>query len=322
MTISDIAKMAGVSKAAVSRYFNNGYVSAEKSEAIRRVVEETGYRPSLNAQMLRVKKSRLIGVIAPKMASSSISRAVEGILSVLDESEYQMLLSVTQDNEKKELDYFKIFEEQGVDGIIYFGTILTPAHKSFLKNSGVPVVMVGQHMTGVSCVYHDDYHCMKELTKKAINNGRTKPGYIGVRIEDKAVGEERYKGYCDALSEAGLEWAKENYLTADFNIRSGYEKAEEMLEMHPELDALICATDEIAFGAYRYMNDKHIRVPEQIYLSGHGDSDYIRVGGHAIATAHFDYRESGVEAARILLDKINDPGMSSREIKLGYYIVD
>ena len=107
MNISEIAKLAGVSSAAVSRYFNNGYISEEKKEAIRKVVEQTGYRPSVQAQTLRTKKTKMIGVIVPKVASTSIGKIVEGILSVLNESGYQMLLAVTQNNPKKELEYDK-----------------------------------------------------------------------------------------------------------------------------------------------------------------------------------------------------------------------
>lgn len=104
MNIGEIAKLAGVSSAAVSRYFNHGYISEEKKEAIRKVVEETGYRPSLQAQTLRTKKTRMIGVIVPKIASASIGKVVEGILSVLNNSEYQTLMAVTQNNPEKELE--------------------------------------------------------------------------------------------------------------------------------------------------------------------------------------------------------------------------
>ena len=102
MNIAEIAKLAGVSSAAVSRYFNNGHISDEKRETIRKVVEETGYRPSVQAQTLRTKKTKMIGVIVPKVASASIGRIVEGILSILNKSKYQTLLAVTQNDPKKE----------------------------------------------------------------------------------------------------------------------------------------------------------------------------------------------------------------------------
>ena len=79
MTIKEIAKLAGVSSAAVSRYLNGGYVSDEKKEQIKKVIDETGYQPSALARMLRTKKACLIGVVVPKINSESISRITAGI---------------------------------------------------------------------------------------------------------------------------------------------------------------------------------------------------------------------------------------------------
>ena len=86
MNIGDIAEMAGVSRAAVSRYLNNGYISAEKSEKIRKVIERTGYKPSVMAQTLRTKKTMLIGVVLPRINSDSISSIVAGIGTALNAS--------------------------------------------------------------------------------------------------------------------------------------------------------------------------------------------------------------------------------------------
>ena len=85
MTIKEIAQLAGVSSAAVSRYLNGGYVSEGKKEQIRKVIEETGYQPSAQARMLRTKKASLVGVVVPKINSESISRITAGIESVLAE---------------------------------------------------------------------------------------------------------------------------------------------------------------------------------------------------------------------------------------------
>ena len=158
MNIAEIAEMAGVSRAAVSRYFNQGYISDEKREAIRKVVEETGYRPSVQAQTLRTKKTKMIGVIVPKVASGTIGKIVEGVLSVLNEHGYQALLAVTQNDAKKELEYLTAFCDKQVDGVILAGTVFSAEHKRILKNLSVPVVIVGQQLAGYCCVFHDDYH--------------------------------------------------------------------------------------------------------------------------------------------------------------------
>ena len=92
MNITAFAQYAGVSKAAVSRYFNGGYLSAEKRAQIAAAVEATGYRPSMQAQMLRTRRTRQIGVIMPRLSSESCARMVEGISRVLDDQNYQLLL--------------------------------------------------------------------------------------------------------------------------------------------------------------------------------------------------------------------------------------
>lgn len=322
MNIAEIAKMAGVSSAAVSRYFNDGYISEEKREAIRRVVDETGYRPLAQAQMLRTKKTKMIGVVVPKIASASIGRVVEGILSVLNESGYQMLLAVTQNDPKKELEYLSAFREKQVDGVVLIATVFTAEHKHMLKNLSVPVVIAGQYLSGYCCVFHDDYHASYDLTKLFLDKGRKKLGYIGAIQQDKAVGAERYRGFCDAVRDAGAEKLSENYVTAAFTVASGYEKAGELLEQCGGLDGMICATDTMAAGAMQYLKEHGRKVPEEILVAGQGDSEMAKVISPALITVHYSYEQSGEIAVQMLLELLSREDSAVREVKLGYYIVD
>lgn len=322
MNIVDIAKMAGVSSAAVSRYFNNGHLSEKKQEAIRKVVEETGYRPSVQAQTLRTKKTKIVGVVVPKVASASIGRVVEGILSVLNESAYQMLLAVTQNNPKKEVEYLAAFQERQVDGVILVATVFTAAHKRVLKELPVPVVIVGQYLSGYCCVFHDDYHASYDLTKLFLEKGRRKLGYLSAIHKDKAVGAERYKGFCDAVRDSGLAELRENTVTAAFTVASGYEKAGELLEKYDSLDGIICATDTMAAGAMQYLQEHHINVPDTILVAGQGDSDMARVTAPPIITVHYSYEKSGVLAVQMLLELLQYDESITKEVKLGYHIVE
>lgn len=322
MNISEIAKLAGVSSAAVSRYFNQGYISEEKREAIRKVVEETGYRPSIQAQTLRTKKTKMIGVIVPKIASASIGRVVEGILSVLNESGYQMLLAVTQNNPKKELEYLTTFSEKQVDGVVLVATILTAEHKRILKELTVPVVIVGQRLSGYYCIYHDDYHASYELTTLLLKKGRKRLGYIGAILQDKAVGAERYRGFQEAVCKSGRKEDAKNYVIASFTVASGYEKAEELLQKCNELDGIVCATDTMAAGAMQYLREHGIAVPEQICVVGQGDSEMARVTTPSLVTVHYSYEKSGEMAVQMLLEVLHRGETDLKEIKLGYSIVE
>ena len=179
MNINEIAKLANVSRATVSRYFNDGYVSAEKREQIRRVIEETGYKPSAQAQMLRTKKTKQIGVIIPKINSESISGMISGISKELKQAGFWLLLANTENQEREEVEYLKLFSENQVDGIILIGTIFTPAHKRALRALQVPVVVLGQKLEGYSCVYQDDYLAAKESARMMLKDAKH-PACLGV----------------------------------------------------------------------------------------------------------------------------------------------
>lgn len=322
MNIAEIAELAGVSRAAVSRYFNNGYISEEKRQAIRRVVEETGYRPSVQAQTLRTRKTKMVGVIVPKVASSAIGKLVDGFLSVLDETEFRLLLAVTQSEPQKELDYLSAFHEKQVDGVIFAATVLTPEHKRELKNIDVPVVIAGQKLKGYCCVYHDDYHAAYDLTRFFWEKGRKKLGYISARMQDKAAGEERCRGFQDAVQDFGCRELAENVVIADFSFDSGREKAGELLEKCGNLDGIICATDTMAAGAMQYLCQHKIKVPDQMLVAGHGGSELAKVTMPPLVTVQYFYEKSGEIAARMLLDLMEKREAALQEVKLGYRIVD
>ncbi len=322
MNISEIAELAGVSNAAVSRYLNHGYLSEEKREAIRKVIEETGYRPSIQAQILRTRKTKTIGVILPRIDSYSVSNVMAGIDSVLEARGFQILLADTHNNPDKELEYLEIFDHQHVDGVILIATVLTQKHMSVIKKRKAPIVVVGQQLAGIPCVYHDDYHAFYDLTNLILQKGCCKLGYIGALAQDRAVGQERRRAYCDAVKDAGLPAQAEHTVIAEFTISSGREKAQELLEAYGTLDALICTTDRIAVGALQYLKSKNIQVPRQMLLTGHGAADISSVTAPTITTVRYFYEESGEEAAKLLLDQMEKDNIPVKEVKLGYTIIE
>lgn len=321
MNINEIAKLADVSRAAVSRYLNNGYVSGEKKERIKKVIEETGYRPSSQAQTLRTKKTRMIGVVLPKINSSSISRMVAGISRVLSENGYQMLLANTDNNIEEELNYLEVFKENYVDGILFVATILTGRHKKLLGECKVPVVILGQRLKGYSCVYQDDFRAAKELAKLLLTDSK-KPCFIGVTEKDEAVGKNRRAGYEAAILERRIKCLPEQFVQADFSMESGYLKMREMIDKIPDVDAVFCVTDTIAQGAMACLTDQGKKVPGQVRIAGMGDSPLSKMARPRLTTVHFHYRTSGAEAAKILLEQLNGKKVIARELQMGYEIVE
>lgn len=321
MNISEIAKLAGVSKAAVSRYLNDGYLSEEKKQAIAKVIAETGYRPMIQAQSLRTRKTQIIGVVLPKINSFSISTILAGIESVLEKQGFQILLADSHNDPERELECLRLFAHQRVDGVILIATVLTAAHRALLRRMG-PVVVVGQRLRGCNCVYHDDYNAFYEMTKLVLSKGCQRLGYIGALQKDVAVGAERSRAWADALAAAGMADQAQHTVIAEFSIASGREKARELWEKFGPLDAVICATDSMAVGALQYLRSQGVRVPGQTLLTGQGASNISEATTPTITTIRYFYEESGTSAARLLLEQLETPDLPAKEIKLGYTLVE
>jgi len=317
VTINEIAKMAGVSRATVSRYLNDGYVSEEKKERIAGVIAETGYIPSSQAQMLRTKKTGLIGVIIPKISSDSIGRMVDGIGEELAKEGYQLLLASTNNNEREEVRYLQTFRNNYVDGVILIGTIFRKEHRKALEELEVPVVILGQQYEGYACVYQDDCHSARDVAELLTKSCRH-IAYIGVTPRDKAVGAARKKGFQTALSSKGLEPVAEKQIA--FRMEEGYQAMRQIVETIPYIDGVFCATDMIAAGALQYLREAGLQ--RKVCVTGMGDSRIATILQPSLSTVHFHYKSSGREAARLLIEMLQKSEDVRKEIKMGYQIIE
>ena len=328
MTIKEIAGLAGVSSAAVSRYLNGGYISEETKERIRKVIEETGYHPSAQARILRTKRACLVGVVVPKINSESISRVTAGIGQVLSSRGYQMLLASTDNRPEKEIEYLKLFENYPVDGIILIGTVITAEHRKFLKNAKVPVVVVGQYTKYANCIYHDDYGAGKAMGKLAASlNQRSGGGhiaYIGVTRDDKAAGAAREDGFRAGLKSAGVELDGDYVRLSEFRTDSGYNAVLALLEEKDDIDIISCATDTIAAGAIEALHayEKRGMAHRRVTVTGFGDNQLLKAVSGGIPTIHFGYKTSGIRSAELLLDVIERGEKIPIEMKLGFRLVN
>ena len=308
MTIKEVARLAGVSSAAVSRYLNGGPLSKEKREKIARAIEETGYKPNLMAKTMRTGKVRQIGIIVPRIFSESVNQVMEGISEELLDMDYLTLLGYSDTRRDRELQYLEMMESNRVAGIILMATTLSGIKKLSLENCSVPLVITGQNFDGLPCVYHDDRNGVREMTSLMLRKGRRRIAYIGVFEEDKAAGALRREGMEDAIREAGLDPGSVPRRIADFSAESGYEAMMGLLEECPDLDGVMCATDIIAHGAMKALKEKRRRIPEDVSIAGVGDNWADLVSEPPLSTVRLYQRQCGAEAARMLLRLIGDTG--------------
>lgn len=333
VTIKEVAELAGVSSAAVSRYLNGGYLADNKRERIRQAIERTGYAPSAQARALRTGSTRIVGVIVPKINSESISRITAGIGQVLRERGYQMLLANTDNHAELELEYLDLFQGHPVDGIVLVATIITPRHRAFLRGAKVPVVLVGQRARGFNCVYHDDAGAARDLgrhvAEQAGPSGRV--AYLGVTREDRAAGRARTDGFIAGLEAGGIGFDERLYREGAFTMEVGYEGALSLFddgfaaasERGSGTDFISCATDTIAVGAIHAIAERFggLAAPGASRVSGFGDNWFLRAVTGGIPTVHFGYMTSGIKATQMPMDIIDGETTVARQMELGYQLV-
>ena len=323
MTIKEVAELAGVSTAAVSRYFNGGSLSEEKQKRIKKVVEKNAYTPNVVAKTMRTGRSGQIGVIIPRIQSHSMSRVLTGLMEMMDERGMNIILECTFGNREDEVGFIENMQKGGMEGIVLMGTALTPHLRGAIADCKVPLVVTGQNFKNVPCVYHDDENAMREITARMLGK-RKHVVHVGVDENDMAVGKARKKGAQKAFREAGLDPAAMPYILSDFDVEGGYVAGLELLKKYPEVDGVICATDHIAHGVMRALKDAGKKIPRDVSVTGVGDSWADLISDPTLTTVALYYEECGRVAGKLLLDLIDESETSHAvdRIKLGYEIVE
>lgn len=300
-TISDIAKLAGVSKSTVSRHLNGGYVSIVTQEKIVDVIKKTGYEPNAFAQNLKLKTSNFIGVIIPRLDSYTTAKTLIGIDEKLKQHNYQMLIANTSQNKEREVESFSSFAKQKVAGVIILATEITERHQDAIDSINIPVIIMGQQHDKYNCIAYDDFNAAYELTKYVITMGHKKIAYLGVPEYDIAVGVNRKAGFAKAVSE-------ENEMVVTYHVTSfAMEDATEVVDgiiKNERPSLLFCVTDNIAIGAIGSILANQLKVPADISVVGFGGYKVSEVIYPGLTTVKFDNYTAGMVAAENIIKLI------------------
>ncbi|MCM1992133.1 LacI family DNA-binding transcriptional regulator [Oceanirhabdus seepicola] len=325
MKMSDIAKLAGVSKATVSRVINNSQnVSSELKAKVEKVLIETGYKPNLLAQELATNKTNMIGIVLPNIGIDTFSSITEGITDILDSKGYNVLLANSNGSIEKEVEYIKIFNRKQVDGIIIFPVDITEGHIETIESINVPVVVIGQENENlqVSSVLYDDFNAVKDITELLIHNGHKKIAYIGLDDRRESIGKLRRIGYTEAMKSSQIAIQNEYIQIGSLSILSGYESMKHIIERNKELPtAVVAATDRLAIGAMNYLKEKNIKIPEEVSVVGIDNMEISSIIEPNLTTVNFDYKKSGEKAAEMILNKIELKSKDNERYVLGYDII-
>ena len=315
LTIVEIAKMAGVGTTTVSRYFNGGNLKKETRERIKEIVDKYNYTPNTFAKALKSTDSKIIGVIVPCLHSYISGNTLKYLDKELKENNYETLIMNANFDENKQLEYIKKLARMNVDGIILLPTTMSKAYESTIKSIDVPVVMLGQEGEYTYSVEYNDFNAARDLTNYVLASGHKKIAYLGVGEDDIAVGYYRKLGVLRALEKYNLE--PENILITNFGMEEGYEIVKENIEKLKEDSCLICATDNLAYGAIKALEEEGLNVGEDYSVAAFGDYTSSALLKSPLTTIKFDLKDAAKQTVEMLLNVIKKEE-TAMKLLIGY----
>ncbi|WFE89878.1 LacI family DNA-binding transcriptional regulator [Roseibium porphyridii] len=300
--IKDIAVKAGVAPATVSRALSNsGLVAEPKLSHIREVAASLGYRPNVVARNLRTQKTMSILVVVRDIGNPFYLNVFKGAESIARAAGYSLLMGNTEDDPKREEEYFEMLNDGHADGMILM-TGKLPQDYELPKDISDKVVVALEMIDGsnLSHVVIDNEKAAFEAVNHLISLGHTRIGHITGPIPE-GMSVRRLEGYNKAMAAATLPVHQGYIQNGDFSYQSGEEATYKLLDLPHPPSAIFIGNDEMAFGAIRAARNKDIGVPEDISIVGFDDIYLGQAFVPALTTVNQPCLEIGRQAMMQLL---------------------
>lgn len=318
--IKDVARLAGVSTATVSRTLNDvDRVSAETKDSVLRAAKEVGYRINHSARSLRLQQTGAVAVLIPNVGNPFFSNILAGIESVMTKSRINVLILDTQSTTSHQSYTTDYLTSQRADGIICLDGQLRPDAEAGPGNMmNLPVVFACEWPDSADCnvVRSDNAHGATLAVNHLVSLGHRNIGHLEGPNEN-VLTTVRRKATIDALKTSKLPVIDEWFFSGDFGLESGVLAAKQWLALENRPTALFCASDLMAIGVMAELSRNGVSVPGELSVMGFDDIDIARYYSPALTTIHQRTRVLGETAAEVLLDRLH-----GRECEENINIVD
>lgn len=307
-TIRDVARLANVSISTVSRVMNAPETVGEnKRSRVLEAIEELKYKPNALARGLIYKKTDTIGLVIPDIRNSYYAEIIRGMEDASKRLGYSLIICNTDKDSNRLFSYLNTFYEKQVDGLLYTSDAIFPDYYKELKRLRLPAVLVSTHSMEyeLPSVRINDEQAAYEAVKYLIDNGHRQIGYIGFDLTDSIAGQTRYQGFLRALREHSLEACRENVIFVDGWSYDPLTAAEAMLAKCPGLTAVFTSSDELAIGLLCYLNERGLKVPDDLSVIGFDNIRMARMTIPRLTTVAQPMYQIGFRAVEKLHARIN-----------------
>jgi LacI family transcriptional regulator, repressor for deo operon, udp, cdd, tsx, nupC, and nupG len=317
VTIADVARLAKVSTASVSRALTDPAAVTEDTRlAVMEAVARTGYRPNGLARALRKQATRSVLALVADLTNPFYPAIILGMEQQAQERDYTVLMGHTGADPRREASYMELLRDQRADGVLLMTGCL-PAGCPLSGPDRPPMVFVSEYLPG------------SDIPKVRIDNAEAAYGAVGYLLElghrriahisgpiTRMISPERQAGYMRALMAAGIEVAPELMVNGDFRYESGMAACAKLLSLAQPPTAIFCANDEMAAGAVKAIRSRGLRVPDDVSVVGFDDIQIAEMCDPPLTTVRQPRARMGQIAMDMLIRLLEGMGDVEVEVTL------
>lgn len=316
-SIKDVARLSGVSTATVSRVINNkGKYSEETRERVLKVIDEIGYKVNSNAQSLRTKISKTIGILVPDIGNYFFADLVQNIEKNLFEKGYTTIICNTDRSIGKEDAYLKILESKNVDGLIVISGNIKKGFNFVSNSKSIPYICIDRKPKNIKdtiFISSDHFNGAKDATNHLLDTGCNHPIIIRPK-QMSSSNQSRLNGFLEALKENNLEFSeKKNQLVINYED-SIENKLLTFLKENKSVDGIFTVNDNLAIEVLNLLLANGYEVPEDINLIGFDDINISKYTKPALSTIKQDVSKIAEETVSNILKCIDNKCIKGRTI--------
>ncbi|MGE6579336.1 LacI family DNA-binding transcriptional regulator [Paenibacillus xylanexedens] len=310
-TIKDVAQLAGVSVATVSRVINDrGYVHADTRKKVEDAVKALNFSPNEVARSLYKRKSKLIGLLLPDITNPYFPQLARGVEDRMQEQDYRLIFGNSDEDERKEQDYIQTFIQNNVVGVI---SSTNYPHSSIYEKLKIPVVFLDRTSLDRPSVYADGREGGRLAAREIIKRGSRRITVMQGPSQIRPA-QDRFEGAIEIIRDAGLDY--QVIQTTSFSINEASVWAEELFRKYADTDGVIASNDIAAMAVLHEASRIGRKVPDDVQVIGFDDIPMSSLLSPALSTIRQPAYEMGREAAGLLIQLVEQATIENKNIQL------
>ncbi|MCR2043703.1 LacI family transcriptional regulator [Anaerosalibacter massiliensis] len=320
ITIKDIAAIAGVSTATVSKVLNgkDKDISQATREKVLKITKEYNYVPNNVARSLVTKRTKTIGLIIPDITNPFFPEIARGAEDKAQEKGYSIIFCNTDDDIEKENKNINMLVEKMVDGIVLAASAKEELNIERSRYNSIPLVLVDRdsNLEGINGkVFVNNISGAYQAVSYLLENNYKNILFLSGPLST-IPSKDRLKGYKKALKEKRIDYNDELVIEGEYKYSWGYEIGKKVLDSKIKFDSVFCGNDLIAFGVMKSFKDRGLNIPKDIGIVGYDDIYMSRLVEPTLTTVKQPNYQMGYRAVEILINIIEGKEKIDKDIVL------